>query len=96
MGYDKLVYSIGKLYGQHLEDYPYVEFPEFSGQVADLVDEASLMELLSLQGEYIIAYNNGSGTRHFIRLYLDEGTFEVAGTPEIPNIFGLSSTTHQD
>jgi hypothetical protein len=96
MGYNTLVYRIGKLYGRMLQEHPEVEYPKFAGLISDLLDDAALRALPALHGERVIAYNNGQGTDHFIRVYFDEGTFEAQGTPALPGFFNLSTNIAQD
>lgn len=94
--YGELVYRIGKQYSKERERNPHVEYPYFSGEVRDLIDFQAtnvldVIVLLELQGEYMIAYSDGEGTSHLIRLYLDKGMFEAEGTANDSNGFSMSS-----
>ena len=93
--YGELVYRIGKQYSQMRECNPDVEFPYFAGQISAIVTEDIRQELLELQGEYLIAYNDGNGTSHLIRLYLDKGLFEAEGTPPLNGLSMSSSTNNR-
>jgi hypothetical protein len=96
MSYGEVVYRLGKRYSQERELNPQVEYPYFHGQLADLVDQKTLTELPELIGEYFVAYNDGQGTRHAIRIYFDNGTFEAEGTPAPSDIFNISADLNQD
>jgi hypothetical protein len=89
--YSELVYRLGKRYSAERQLNPEIEFPSFSGLIADLVDQETLEALSDLQGERVIAYHDGQGTRHLIRVYFDEGTFEAQGTPTQHDFLSMSS-----
>ncbi|NLF75652.1 MAG: hypothetical protein GX573_08140 [Chloroflexi bacterium] len=93
--YGELVYRIGKHYTQERQRNPDVEFPFFSGQIADLVDQDTLNALPELQGEYVIAYKNGEGASHVIHVYFEQGTFEAEGMPLSEDAFNLSADVGQ-
>jgi hypothetical protein len=91
--YADLVYRIGKRYSKEREQTPHVEFPYFCGQISELLSPEVLQALPELQGEYMIAYNDGKGTQHLIRVYFEDGIFEAEGTNErIAGDFSLSSS----
>ena len=91
MSYSKLVYKIGKQYGDILGQSVRDEYPTFIGHIADLLDETEIANLPELIGEYVIGYTNLQGVRHYLRVYFDEGEFEVAGTPMSSDDYSLSS-----
>ena len=94
--YGELVYRIGKRYSRELELQPHIEFPYFGGQISELVSPDVLHELPDLQGEYVIAYNDGKGTQHLIRVYFEDGSFEAEGTNDrVEGGFSLSSHAEQ-
>lgn len=93
--YAELVYRLGKRYSKERESNPAVEFPFFTGQIADLVDATTLENLPELQGEYVIAYNNGRGANHLIHVYFEQGTFEAEGVPLKTDAFGMSTDAGQ-
>lgn len=80
--YGELVYRIGKQYSKERELNPNIEFPYFSGQISELVTDDVLQDLPNLYGEHIIAYNDSKGTKHLIRVYFDDGSFEAEGTSD--------------
>lgn len=91
MGFNQLVYQLGRLYRNEREANPGTEFPYLSGSLAELLDATTLQTLPELQGEYVIAYNDGQGARHFIRVYIEDGLFEAEGTPQSSDDFLMSS-----
>ena len=90
--YADLIYRLGKRYSQERQRNPDVEFPFFSGEIANLVDPATLPEL---QGEYVIAYNDGQGANHLVHVYFEQGTYEAEGMPMISDAFGMSADVGQ-
>ena len=94
--YGELVYRLGKHYSRERKLNPQVEFPYMSGKIADLIDQATLEALPELQGEYVVSYNDGQGTRHLIRVYYEDGTYEAEGMPANPDIFSLSADIELD
>jgi hypothetical protein len=88
--YAELIYRLGKRYSQERQRDPNVEFPFFSGEIADLVDQATLAELPELQGEHVIAYSDGQAS-HLIHVYFEQGSYEAEGMPMLSNAFGMSA-----
>lgn len=93
--YGEVVYQLGKRYGEERERNPEIEFPFFSGQLSDLVDPVTQAQLPDLQGEYVIAYNDGKGTRHLLHVYFEQGMFELEGMPSDIDAFNMSSEVGQ-
>ena len=94
--YADLVYRIGKRYSKEREANPDKEYPYFSGQISELVSVEVLEQLPELQGEYMIAYNDGKGIKHLIRVYFEAGTFEAEGTGDsLHGGFSLSGHINQ-
>jgi len=93
--YGEVVYRLGKRYGEERERTPEVEFPSLSGQITDLVDPVTQAELPELQGEYVIAYNDGQGTRHMLHVYFEQATYELVGMPSDMDAFSMSSEVGQ-
>jgi hypothetical protein len=93
--YAELVYRLGKQYSQARESNPTVDYPFFSGEIADLVDTDTLAALPELQGEHVIAYSDGQGARHLIHVYFEQGTFEAEGMPMSSDAFGMSADVGQ-
>ncbi len=93
--YGEVVYRLGKRYREERERTPEVEFPSLSGQIRDLVDPATQAELPELQGEHVIAYNDGQGTRHMLHVYFEQGTYELVGMPSDIDVFSMSSEVGQ-
>ena len=91
--YGDLIYRIGKRYSKERELNPHIEYPYFSGQISDLVSNDVLQALPELQGEYVVAYNDGKGTKHLIRVYFEDGLFEAEGTGDSLN-GGFSLSGH--
>lgn len=96
MSYNTLVYRIGKRYGQALEQAPETEYPKFIGHFSELLNESEIAELPELSGEYVIGYTNDRGNRHYLRVYFDDNTYEVTGTPMSSDDYRLSTGFHQD
>ncbi len=92
MGFNQLVYRLGRLYRNEREAHPEIEFPYLSGSLADLLDETALETLPELQGEYVIVYNDSQGANHFIRVYIEDGLFEAEGTPQGSDGFLMTSS----
>ena len=86
MSYSELVYRLGKRYSAARQLVPENAYPFFSGTIEELIGPNDL----ELQGEKIIAYNGGQGTRHLIRVYFEGGTYEAQGTPPDGMEFGLN------
>ena len=90
MSYNKLVYKLGKVYGQALEGALEGEYPAFAGYLTDLLTDAELADLPDLVDEYVIGYINTEGIRHYLRVYFDEGAYELTGTPMTSKDYSLS------
>lgn len=88
--YGEVVYQLGKRYSRERQRNPEIEYPFFSGRIADLVDSATLAALPELQGEYVIAYNDGQGANHMIHVYFEQGTYEAEGMPSDSDVFNMS------
>ena len=79
--FNKVIYRIGKRYGNHLEQVPNEALPHFEGQLSDFLDDTELAAVAGLQGEVVMIYQSLQGVRHCLRVYFEAGTFEVQGTP---------------
>lgn len=93
--YGEVVYRLGKRYAEERERSPEVEFPFLSGQLSDLIDPVTQAQLPELQGEYIIAYNDGNGTRHLLHVYFEQGSYELEGMPSDIDAFSMGTEVGQ-
>lgn len=93
--YGEVVYRLGKRYADTRESNPDIEYPFLSGQISDLVDPVTMAELPELQGEYVIAFNDGQGTKHMLHVYFEQGTYELEGMPFDTDAFNFSSEVGQ-
>lgn len=93
--YGEVVYKLGKRYSEERERNPETEYPFLSGQISDLVDPVTQAQLPELQGEYVIAYNDGQGTNHLLHVYFEQGAYELEGMPSNSDAFNLSSEVGQ-
>lgn len=92
MSFNQLVYQLGKRYSRERANNPAVEYPAFSGELADLLDPAAAQAVSDLHGEYVIAYHDASySAQHFIRVYIEQGIFEAQGTPGDSGAYNIST-----
>ena len=66
-----------------------------SGRITEFLSDAEAKNLSGLMGEHVIGYT-AQGVQHYIRVYFDEGTYEMTGTPMSSDDYGLSSSAYQD